>query len=139
VSRTHLTDKVVLITGAARGIGEHTARLAAARGARLTLVGLEPDRLAALAAELGPRHLWYACDVTDQASLDAAARATVEAAGRIDVVVANAGVACRGTLAVGDFEALVRTVERPPGGGTGTGVSTRGGAAPRPRPPTPSE
>jgi NAD(P)-dependent dehydrogenase (short-subunit alcohol dehydrogenase family) len=111
VSRTHLTDKVVLITGAARGIGEHTARLAAARGARLTLVGLEPDRLAALAAELGPRHLWYACDVTDQASLDAAARATVEAAGRIDVVVANAGVACRGTLAVGDFEALVRTIE----------------------------
>ncbi|MFE9694585.1 SDR family oxidoreductase [Micromonospora sp. NPDC005806] len=106
-----LAGKVVLVTGAARGIGEHTARLAAARGAKLALVGLESDRLAALAAELGPGHVWFPADVTDQDALTAAAEGTVAALGGIDAVVANAGVANRGTIAVGDVEALVRTVE----------------------------
>ena len=106
-----LAGKVVLVTGAARGIGEHTARLAAARGARLSLVGLEPDRLAALAADLGPGHVWFAADVTDQDALAAAVDGTRAALGGIDAVVANAGVANRGTIAVGDVEALVRTVE----------------------------
>jgi NAD(P)-dependent dehydrogenase (short-subunit alcohol dehydrogenase family) len=105
----NLADQVVLVTGAARGIGEQTARVAAARGARLALVGLEPERLAAVAADLGAA--WFAADVTDQAALAAAVRGTVDAYGRIDVVVANAGVANRGTVAVGDVEALVRTVE----------------------------
>jgi NADP-dependent 3-hydroxy acid dehydrogenase YdfG len=45
---------VVLITGPARGIGEETARQLAARGARLSLVGLEPERLAALAPSSAP-------------------------------------------------------------------------------------
>ncbi|MCZ7437995.1 SDR family oxidoreductase [Micromonospora sp. WMMC241] len=106
-----LAGRVVLVTGAARGIGAHTARLAAARGAKLSLVGLEPDRLAALAAELGPGHVWFAADVTDQAALGAAVDGTVAALGGIDAVVANAGVANRGTIAVGDVEALARTVE----------------------------
>ena len=106
-----LAGKVVFITGAARGIGAQTARLAAARGARVALVGLEPERLAALAAERGGDHAWFAADVTDQESLRAAVAGTREALGRIDVVVANAGVASRGTIAVGDVEALVRTVE----------------------------
>ncbi|SCF39484.1 hypothetical protein GA0070618_6193 [Micromonospora echinospora] len=99
------------MTGAARGIGEHTARVAAARGARVGLVGLEPERLAALAADLGPGHVWFAADVTDQASLEAAVDGTLTALGGIDAVVANAGVANRGTLAVGDLDAMVRTVE----------------------------
>ncbi|GAA3252848.1 SDR family oxidoreductase [Dactylosporangium siamense] len=105
----HLSGKVVLITGAARGIGEHTARLAAARGAKVVLVGLEPERLTALAAELDA--VSFACDVTDQAGLAAAVEGAVAAHGRIDAVVANAGVASRGTVATGDVEALVRTVE----------------------------
>jgi short-subunit dehydrogenase len=108
--RRSLAGKVVLITGPARGIGEHTARLAALRGARLALVGLEPQRLATLRAELGPGHAWFEADVTQQGGLDEAVRATVEAFGRIDVVVANAGVANRGTIAVGDIEAMARTV-----------------------------
>jgi short-subunit dehydrogenase len=107
--RRSLTDQVLLVTGAARGIGEHTARAAAARGGRLALVGLEPERLAALAAELDA--VWFAADVTDQAELAAAVAGAVEAYGRLDAVVANAGVANRGTVAVGDVEALVRTVE----------------------------
>ena len=91
-------DRVVLVTGAARGIGAGTARELAARGARLALVGLEPEQLAALAAELGPGHSWAEADVTDQDALDAAVAATVERHGRLDAVLANAGVASYGTI-----------------------------------------
>jgi hypothetical protein len=109
--RRSLQDKVVLITGAARGIGEATARQAAARGARLALVGLEPDRLEALAAELGPRHTWAQADVTDQVAVDAAVTASVEALGGIDVVLANAGIGAGGTVASTPVDALVRTID----------------------------
>lgn len=104
-----LDGKVVFITGAARGIGEHTARLAAARGATVVLAGLEPDRLATVAAETGGA--WFEADVTDQSALDRAAAGAVERYGRIDAVVANAGIAPRGTIAVGDIEAMAHTVQ----------------------------
>lgn len=106
-----MEGRSVLITGPARGIGEHTARLLAARGARLSLVGLEPERLEALAAELGPGHLWFAADVTDSAALERAVEGTVRTLGGIDVVVANAGVAANGTVAVTPVEALVRVID----------------------------
>jgi NAD(P)-dependent dehydrogenase (short-subunit alcohol dehydrogenase family) len=109
--RYDIHGKVVLITGPARGIGAETARRLAARGARLSLVGLEPGLLAALAAELGEGHAWFECDVTDQEALERAVAGTVEALGGIDVVIANAGVACNGTVAVGPIEALVRTID----------------------------
>jgi len=106
-----LRDQVVLVTGAARGIGAHTARLAAQRGARLALVGLEPEKLAGLAESIGDPAAWFEADVTRQSDLDTAVAGTVERFGRIDAVVANAGVANFGTVAEGDIEALVRTVE----------------------------
>jgi short-subunit dehydrogenase len=106
-----LQDKVVLITGAARGIGAEAARRLVARGARVSLVGLEPDRLAALAGELGERAVWFEADVTDQAAVEGAVAGTVAALGGIDVVVANAGVANNGTVAINPADALVRTVE----------------------------
>ncbi|MDI1462393.1 SDR family oxidoreductase [Catellatospora sp. KI3] len=109
-----LAGRTVLITGAARGIGAHTARLAAARGARLALVGLEPALLRELAAELtggGYEAAWYEADVTDSAALAGAVAGTLARFGRIDAVVANAGVASFGTVATGDIEALARTVQ----------------------------
>ena len=106
-----LAGKVVLVTGAARGIGAETARAAAARGARLALVGLEPEALAAVAASLGPGHTWQECDVTDQAALDRAVACAAETLGGIDVVVANAGVANNGTVAANPVAALARTIE----------------------------
>src|SRR3954471_8785140 len=106
-----ISGKVVLVTGPARGIGEETARQLAARGARLSLVGMEPERLAALAAELGPGPAWFECDGTRQAALDGAVAGTVQALGGIDVVVANAGIASNGTVAVTPVDALVRTIE----------------------------
>ncbi|HJQ30881.1 MAG TPA: SDR family oxidoreductase [Pyrinomonadaceae bacterium] len=107
----NVSGKVVLITGPARGIGAETARLLAAGGARLSLVGLEPERLTALASELGAGHVWFECDVTDQAALERAVGATVEALGGIDVVIANAGIANNGTVAVAPVETLARTIE----------------------------
>jgi NAD(P)-dependent dehydrogenase (short-subunit alcohol dehydrogenase family) len=109
MNKRRLAGKVVLITGAARGIGAYTARAAAAEGARVALVGLEPARLEALAKELDS--VWFECDVTDQGGLDRAVRGTVEAFGGIDAVVANAGISNLATVAVGDVEGLVRTIE----------------------------
>lgn len=106
-----LTGKVVFITGAARGIGEETARRAAARGAHVALVGMEPERLARIAGELGDGHTWHECDVTDQAALDAATAHTVATLGGIDVVVANAGIANQGTVAQSPADAVARTIE----------------------------
>jgi NAD(P)-dependent dehydrogenase (short-subunit alcohol dehydrogenase family) len=108
----NLAGRTVLVTGAARGIGAEVARQAAARGARLALVGLEPELLSDVARSLpGTGHTWHQADVTDQSALDAAARSTVDQTGGIDVVVANAGVANLGTINGGDVEALVRTID----------------------------
>jgi short-subunit dehydrogenase len=104
-----LTGKTILITGAARGIGEELARQATALKANVALIGLEPDRLKPLAAELGAH--WFECDVTDQAGLELAVASTVERFHGIDVVIANAGVANIGTLRTGPVDALIRTVD----------------------------
>jgi len=109
--RTDLAGKSVLITGAARGIGAALARKAAARGARVALVGLEPELLAAVADELGPEHLWVEADVTDPDALAAAVARAVETFGGLDVVVANAGIAPLTTVATSSARALSRTIE----------------------------
>jgi NAD(P)-dependent dehydrogenase (short-subunit alcohol dehydrogenase family) len=106
-----LAGKTVLVTGAARGIGAELARQAAAAGARVALLGLEPEKLAPLAAELGEPHTWAECDVTDQDAMDAAVAQTIEAHGGIDVVVANAGIANHGTVAVSPPSAVAKVIE----------------------------
>jgi NAD(P)-dependent dehydrogenase (short-subunit alcohol dehydrogenase family) len=110
-SRIPLTGKSVLITGAARGIGAELARKAAGRGARVALVGLEPERLAALADELGPEHLWVEADVTDPEALKTAVRRTVDTFGGLDIAVANAGIAPLTTVATASAHSLARTIE----------------------------
>jgi NAD(P)-dependent dehydrogenase (short-subunit alcohol dehydrogenase family) len=80
----------------------------------VSLVGLEPELLAEVHSGLpgGPdRHAWFTADVTDSAALEAACAGTAERLGGIDALVANAGVANLGTVAVGDFDALLRTIE----------------------------
>jgi NAD(P)-dependent dehydrogenase (short-subunit alcohol dehydrogenase family) len=105
-------DKVVLITGAARGIGEMTARRLHARGASLALVGLEPDRLAALAGDLGEeRAAWFEADVTDVSALREAVEGAVVRFGKIDVTVANAGVHYVGAFEKTPLEVLERELE----------------------------
>jgi NAD(P)-dependent dehydrogenase (short-subunit alcohol dehydrogenase family) len=109
-SRTPLAGRSVLITGAARGIGAALARKAA-RGARVALVGLEPELLAKVADELGPEHLWVEADVTDPEALKSAVDRTVATFGGLDIVVANAGIAPLTTVMTSSAHALSRTIE----------------------------
>jgi NAD(P)-dependent dehydrogenase (short-subunit alcohol dehydrogenase family) len=109
--RYEIAGKVVLVTGAARGIGAEAARQLYGRGAQLSLVGLEPEELERRAEELGSRAAWFEADVTDWDALANAVDATVERFGGIDVVIANAGIAPIGTVATIDPAAFERTIE----------------------------
>jgi NAD(P)-dependent dehydrogenase (short-subunit alcohol dehydrogenase family) len=105
-----LNGRAVLITGAARGIGAESARRLAARGARVALVGLEPEELERVAAEC-PAAVFFEADVTDHGALAAAVDGTVDALGGIDVVIANAGIGTVGFARSMDPEAFERTLE----------------------------
>ncbi len=106
-----LPGRTVLITGAARGIGAESARRLAAKGMKVSLVGLEPDELAKVAAECGPDAVWFEADVTDRDQLQAAVDGTVEQLGGIDAVIANAGIAIGGPTRLADPEAFERVIE----------------------------
>jgi NAD(P)-dependent dehydrogenase (short-subunit alcohol dehydrogenase family) len=96
-----LAGRRVLITGPARGIGAALARRLSDRGARVALLGLEPERLAEVASRCGDAP-WHECDVTDRGAVDAAVAELVERFGGLDVAVANAGIGAQMTLLEGD-------------------------------------
>lgn len=106
-----IAGQVVLVTGAARGIGAAAARQLAARGAKLALVGLEPGELAKVAADCGADAAWFEADITDTAAVEAAVAGAVERFGGIDVVIANAGIATAGAVRSIDPAAWERVVE----------------------------
>ena len=88
-------SKVILITGASSGIGEGTARLLAAQGHRLVIGARRTDRLVALTESLkqaGGHVRYRELDVTSAEDVAAFARFALDAFGRIDVLVNNAGV-----------------------------------------------
>jgi len=106
-----VAGKTVLITGAARGIGAETARRLATKGAKVSLVGLEPEELEKVAAQCGSHAAWFETDVTDWDSLERAASGTLERFGSIDVLMANAGIASAGLVRNTDPAAWERVVE----------------------------
>ncbi len=106
-----LRGKRILITGAARGIGAALAQRLAAHDARLALVGLEPDTLAAVAARCGPDTFVAECDVSDAGEVRRAIDAAADALGGLDVVVANAGIAAGGPLRSQDPRSWERVIE----------------------------
>ncbi len=93
-----IRDKVVLITGGARGIGAETAKALAARGAKVVLTDVEAPALEVVAAEIGESALAVVADVCDLAAMEEAVAAGIERFGGIDVVVANAGIASYGSV-----------------------------------------
>ncbi|HEX8744961.1 MAG TPA: SDR family oxidoreductase [Thermoleophilaceae bacterium] len=109
--RYDLSGKVVFVTGAARGIGAECARRTAAKGAKVALVGLEPEELERVAADCGPDAAWFEADVTDAESLQAAVDGAVERFGGIDVCISNAGIAGGGPIRLLPGEAVERIVE----------------------------
>jgi NAD(P)-dependent dehydrogenase (short-subunit alcohol dehydrogenase family) len=100
----------VLITGAARGIGAALATRLHQRGARVGLLGLEPERLAALSRTLGDAP-FRTCNVARRVEVDAAVGDLAVELGGLDVVVANAGVAAQLPLIGGDPEIFERTMQ----------------------------
>jgi NADP-dependent 3-hydroxy acid dehydrogenase YdfG len=85
-----LSGRVAVVTGASSGIGEATARELSAAGAAVALLARRGDRIAALADEL-PSAMAVTADVTDEASLRAAADRIAGELGRVDILVNNAG------------------------------------------------
>lgn len=87
-----MTNKVVLITGASRGIGAATARAFADAGAKVALVARSGDEISAIADEIGENAIAVSCDVADFAAMQDAIAKTVAAFGPLDVLIGNAGL-----------------------------------------------
>ncbi len=87
-----LNGKVVLITGAAGGIGRAMAKRFVAEGSRVAIADLNVQQAQATAAELGGQTLAVAMDVTDEGSVNAGVDAVVAQWGTVDVLISNAGV-----------------------------------------------
>lgn len=108
-----IDGKVVVITGASSGLGEAAARHLAALGAKVVLGARRLDRIAALAAEVtasGGAALALETDVTDRAQVERLVAAAVEAHGRLDVILNNAGLMPHSPLErlkVEDWERMV--------------------------------
>jgi NAD(P)-dependent dehydrogenase (short-subunit alcohol dehydrogenase family) len=107
-----VNGKVVLITGAANGIGAEVARRLYDKGANLVLTDLDEVRLKDFANRLGAdRVLTAVADVRDLAAMQKAADAGIERFGGIDVVMANAGIATHGSLLAVDPKAFKTLID----------------------------
>lgn len=109
---TRIDGSVVLITGAARGIGAETAKALAAKGARLVLTDLDATPLAEVTARIGEdRALAVVADVCDLAAMEAVVAQGIERFGGIDVVLANAGIASYGSVLKVDPATFGKVIE----------------------------
>ncbi len=98
MSRRDFRGKVVLLTGAAGGLGRSLAHSFAAAGAKIAALDRDAAGAESLAAELrsaGKEALGLACDVADEAACSRAVAAVIEGWGGIDVLINNAGISHR--------------------------------------------
>jgi NAD(P)-dependent dehydrogenase (short-subunit alcohol dehydrogenase family) len=93
MSNMQVDGKVVFVTGAARGIGLDAAQRLHSLGATVVLVDIDEASVKKEAGHLGARALGLHGDVTDRAQLDATVAQVIATFGRVDVVIANAGIA----------------------------------------------
>lgn len=93
-----MDGKVAMVTGGATGIGFACAEALVEAGARVMICARREDVLKESAAALGEKADWVACDVGDEASVDAAVKTTVERCGGIDLAVNSAGTGAAGPL-----------------------------------------
>ena len=102
IQSARLQDKVAIITGATSGIGEATARVFAAHGAKLVIAGRSQERGDALVQELktlyGDRFMFYSVNVIHEQEVGALVDATVQHFGRLDCLFNNAGAGERSSV-----------------------------------------
>jgi NADP-dependent 3-hydroxy acid dehydrogenase YdfG len=114
MSYDNLAGRTAVVTGAASGMGAATARLLAAHGARVALLARRADRLETLAAKItadGGQALAVAVDVTDRASVRAAAERIRQTYGPADLVVNAAGVMLPNPVAAGRTDEWTRMID----------------------------
>jgi NAD(P)-dependent dehydrogenase (short-subunit alcohol dehydrogenase family) len=102
MTKTSLSGKVAIVTGASSGIGEATARALAARGAAVVLAARNEERILFLEREIsaaGGSALAVPTDVTDEASVKSMVERAVGVLGSLDVLVNNAGLGLSGRVA----------------------------------------
>ena len=102
-----LNNRIAVVTGASSGIGHATAKLLAGRGAKVAVLARRGDMLDKLVAEItaaGGTALALPVDVTDQASIDAAAATVEQTWGPADLVFNNAGVMLPGAIEARDID-----------------------------------
>ncbi len=87
-----LTGMTALVTGASGGLGSSIAKALSAQGARLALSGSNADKLEAFATELGGDHVSLVCNLSDPAEVDQLVPRSVEALGKLDILINNAGI-----------------------------------------------
>jgi NAD(P)-dependent dehydrogenase (short-subunit alcohol dehydrogenase family) len=90
VDESRHEGRVVIVTGAASGIGEATARRFAREGARVVIADLSLDAARTVATSIGDAALATRCDVADAAQVEATVATTVERFGGVDVLISNA-------------------------------------------------
>ena len=98
MARSSFEPRVSIVTGAGSGIGRAIAAELVARGSYVVIADLDVAKAQAVAGELGPRASAAVVDVADADAVRALVRDTVDAHGRLDVMVNNAGVAIGGLL-----------------------------------------
>ncbi len=109
-----LAGRVAIVTGASSGIGAALARALAAEGVRVALAARNEARLQALAQEIasaGGQALAVPTDVTDMAQVEAMVQRTEETWGRLDILIANAGIYVQAPTAELDMATLERAME----------------------------
>ncbi|MBQ6053256.1 MAG: SDR family oxidoreductase [Clostridia bacterium] len=94
----NVEGKVIIITGASSGIGEETAKVLAANGAKVVLSARREDRLQMLAAEIGENAAYLKSDVVNPDEMIALVNLAKEKFGKVDAVFANAGIMPAGNM-----------------------------------------
>jgi NAD(P)-dependent dehydrogenase (short-subunit alcohol dehydrogenase family) len=107
-----LKDRVVFVTAGATGIGLGCARAVVEAGGRVMICARRADTLEQAARGLGDRAAWVTCDVTDDASVDAAIAAIVERFGALHGAVNSAGTGTVGPItdtSTAEFQRVIDT------------------------------
>jgi ribitol 2-dehydrogenase len=111
-----LSGKVAVVTGASSGIGLATARALSDAGALLVIAARSAEKLEQAAHELGGAATAIATDVTSTKEVDDLLDTTLELHGRIDILIANAGIYAGGDFVANDLAQLLRLIDTNVGG-----------------------
>jgi ribitol 2-dehydrogenase len=111
-----LSGKVAVVTGASSGIGHATARVLADAGALLVVAARSTEKLEDVARDLGDAVTAIPTDVTSTREVDHLIARTIDLHGRIDILIANAGIYAAGDFVANDVTQLLQLIDTNVGG-----------------------